>query len=284
MLVNLGVLTILSLCFGFLLTMVPDLEGKKQSEAELRYFSGFFWSLGAGIFGLYLRYIEPSLSILSIFVANAGFTAAGIFLYRGFCQRRSLQNVLTSDRFIIGYVLAYFLTIVWFTLVAPSLMIRSAVVFGGFSFWFLNCVIVANKQINDFNKGERVARWSVNVTLFSVSVLLPVMFYFVPDEDVFYSQLIFIILILETFVFGGIYISRLYDIVESHYAESVTDPLTGLYNRRFLYMQAEQQLAAAQRHDFPVSVVLCDIDHFKRINDSFGHEAGDAAIKHFSSC
>ncbi|MBA4341704.1 MAG: GGDEF domain-containing protein [Methylibium sp.] len=58
-----------------------------------------------------------------------------------------------------------------------------------------------------------------------------------------------------------------------------TDPLTGLYNRRAFFELAEQPWNRALRHQRPLSLLMLDIDHFKRINDQHGHEAGDAALQ-----
>lgn len=57
------------------------------------------------------------------------------------------------------------------------------------------------------------------------------------------------------------------------------DALTGLYNRRFLNMQLEQEFKRAKRYGNPLSVVMCDIDHFKKINDTFSHQVGDDVLK-----
>jgi two-component system, cell cycle response regulator len=63
-------------------------------------------------------------------------------------------------------------------------------------------------------------------------------------------------------------------------AESaVQDSLTGVYNRRHLEDRLAAELAAAQRHQRPVAVLLIDVDHFKRVNDRFGHLAGDEALR-----
>ena len=59
-----------------------------------------------------------------------------------------------------------------------------------------------------------------------------------------------------------------------------TDGLTGLSNRRHLTEQLEALMANAKRHDFNLCVLMIDIDHFKRLNDSFGHHAGDQALRH----
>lgn len=61
-----------------------------------------------------------------------------------------------------------------------------------------------------------------------------------------------------------------------------TDHLTGLPNRKAVEEFASKQLEAARRHDFPLWVVVADLDKFKLVNDTFGHFAGDQAIKSFA--
>ncbi len=57
------------------------------------------------------------------------------------------------------------------------------------------------------------------------------------------------------------------------------EPLTGLYNRRHFQERLTSELAACQRHQRPLSILLIDIDHFKKVNDAYGHLAGDEALK-----
>ena len=56
------------------------------------------------------------------------------------------------------------------------------------------------------------------------------------------------------------------------------DPLTGLFNRRYVLTRLAGLISGARRHGRPLSVAMIDIDHFKRVNDAHGHEAGDAAL------
>lgn len=58
-----------------------------------------------------------------------------------------------------------------------------------------------------------------------------------------------------------------------------TDMLTGLKNRRAFTEMSKQRILYCQRHDHPVSLLLLDLDHFKKINDKFGHDAGDCALQ-----
>ena len=63
---------------------------------------------------------------------------------------------------------------------------------------------------------------------------------------------------------------------------ALTDSLTGLPNRRAIDFWASRELSAAVRHDFPIWVVMADLDHFKSINDTYGHDAGDSVLKSFA--
>jgi diguanylate cyclase (GGDEF)-like protein len=60
---------------------------------------------------------------------------------------------------------------------------------------------------------------------------------------------------------------------------ALTDPLTGLPNRRYAMKRLAQAWESASRTSNPVSVIMMDIDHFKKVNDNFGHDAGDAVLK-----
>jgi diguanylate cyclase (GGDEF)-like protein len=60
--------------------------------------------------------------------------------------------------------------------------------------------------------------------------------------------------------------------------QAIRDSLTGLFNRRYLDTMLERELARAAREDYPVSVALLDVDHFKRLNDTHGHAAGDRML------
>ncbi|MBX3666287.1 MAG: diguanylate cyclase [Burkholderiales bacterium] len=61
--------------------------------------------------------------------------------------------------------------------------------------------------------------------------------------------------------------------------QALRDSLTGLYNRRYFDDVLERELALARRQHYPVSLVMIDIDHFKQLNDSHGHQAGDAVLR-----
>ena len=61
--------------------------------------------------------------------------------------------------------------------------------------------------------------------------------------------------------------------------QAIRDPLTDLFNRRYLEETLDREIARAAREKYPICVVMIDIDHFKQVNDTYGHEAGDAMLK-----
>ena len=61
--------------------------------------------------------------------------------------------------------------------------------------------------------------------------------------------------------------------------ESIRDPLTRLYNRRYMVETMERELSRAQRAGEPLSVIMLDVDHFKRFNDRHGHDVGDEVLR-----
>jgi diguanylate cyclase (GGDEF)-like protein len=63
---------------------------------------------------------------------------------------------------------------------------------------------------------------------------------------------------------------------------SITDELTGTYNRRQLMEQLPRELERCRRYAYPLSLVMCDIDHFKSVNDRYSHTAGDEVLRQFA--
>ena len=95
-------------------------------------------------------------------------------------------------------------------------------------------------------------------------------------------------LIRENFLTEEFYcrISQCMDQVE-HVASireaAIKDPLTRLFNRRYFFEMGNKMMATAARGNHPVVVAMLDVDHFKKINDRFGHQAGDRVLKKMAS-
>lgn len=85
----------------------------------------------------------------------------------------------------------------------------------------------------------------------------------------------------QTFVWYGSFsdITELKDREEKLRIQAITDELTGIYNRRHFVTSLAQMVDTAKRYAAPFSLILFDLDHFKSINDRFGHEVGDNVLK-----
>lgn len=71
---------------------------------------------------------------------------------------------------------------------------------------------------------------------------------------------------------------------EALHSQSIRDPLTGLFNRRYMEESLERELRRSTRNQRPLGVIMLDLDHFKQINDRSGHVVGDTILRELSNC
>jgi diguanylate cyclase (GGDEF)-like protein len=71
-------------------------------------------------------------------------------------------------------------------------------------------------------------------------------------------------------------------LTEQVYQLAVLDPLTGLFNRRYIEQRLEEEIARSQRQGYPLTVILFDLDAFKQVNDRYGHSVGDSVVQGFA--
>jgi len=96
------------------------------------------------------------------------------------------------------------------------------------------------------------------------------------EENALSPEIVEIIKEVSRMISIGIYQTRLYEKIE---AMATIDELTGIYNRRQLIDLGERAVAQAQRYYQPLSVIVFDVDHFKQVNDTYGHPCGDQVLK-----
>ncbi|MGK2952321.1 MAG: diguanylate cyclase [Thiobacillus sp.] len=73
--------------------------------------------------------------------------------------------------------------------------------------------------------------------------------------------------------------AEVHKLQEQFHEQAIHDPLTGLYNRRYLDETINRELTRAERYHQPIGIVMCDLDHFKLVNDTHGHLAGDEVLR-----
>lgn len=112
--------------------------------------------------------------------------------------------------------------------------------------------------------------WGVLGFLFALSIYTVYHLIRPGHYNLFWHMLIILFSLLSTYM--GIRMKRIIDF-------AYTDPLTGLHNRRYFYGILESELKKLSRSKTCLSLAIIDIDHFKKVNDHFGHLAGDKLLK-----
>ena len=203
---------------------------------------------------------------------------------RGHCQRTNSQ-ILPQN--LWPYATAIYATIFWFTVVEQHVGLRTAILptVGAISLFLSALMIMRHRD------KPRPAEWAAAITmlLFGLSQLAAayVALLLGPGgNDAYQALYVNINLLSLPAGYTGVAMFVIFmlasDLSEQMKEIAVRDQLTGLLNRRGFAEQTERAYATARRTDRPVSVIMTDIDHFKSVNDEFGHAAGDAALAHFA--
>lgn len=146
-----------------------------------------------------------------------------------------------------------------------------------YCFSCLNCI---NDNDEEIDKKTSVISLKICIVLMGVMLITLV----VSGNSYVYLLVTMISQCLVIFLlFGSTFILFLGETSNQFKKESITDYLTGLYNRRHLNERFNEIINASQRNISPITLIMIDIDHFKLINDKYGHDAGDLIIKLISS-
>ena len=122
------------------------------------------------------------------------------------------------------------------------------------------------------------------MAMLTLPTLYPLFSFIIRPDD--FSQVLVTTLVsltLQTLCVGGLAISYIYDLIDKLRHDAHTDKLTGAKNRRYFFRFAPPLLQKMQAQKKPVCLVVVDIDHFKKVNDQYGHQIGDAVLQHFAA-
>jgi diguanylate cyclase (GGDEF)-like protein len=202
-------------------------------------------------------------------------------LLLGFKHRKLAISKITkrySELFVFVHIaLVVAVNVIVFYWMFDFYLMRSAVLIS-------NCILImvfALKYIpvnsEKYTYGEKIATASVVLSMGFGIIVLGVL-YVTNDTFAYMSSLVVVQSAVALLIMGGCLTTYLSDISDMYYRESITDVMTGLYNRRYFFQQSNLIMKSAERHLFPISLIICDIDRFKMVNDSYGHSIGDKAI------
>jgi len=254
---------------------------------------------GIGWFALYFGFIALGISLtlirnhlpalITIVGANTLMFWGQVHLLKGISRFLDLDIRLKP---YAALCLALVGLYTWFTLYAPDIA-RRIILFSAFSMVPLGhgiFLIFFRTRPDQYR-----AAWNTGSTLalffpvylgriyFALKGPVPETYFSTPMADSFFQILGLCLTMLFTLSLHLMINATLVNQAEDHARAqeklAARDSLTGLLNRRKMGEHLEESYYRFQRYDRPFSVILCDIDHFKQVNDTWGHDAGDRVLK-----
>ena len=291
MLLDVRTLGILSAFMPFVLGIIMSIYWR-----ERRTYEGFGrWVLANFVFGI--GYIQISLrgilpDFFSIVLGNAATIYAEILIYEGIrlFYGRPAFSKWNSFVFVLYLVLH-----TYFTYLNPNINIRIAIIsLTLFILIWRSGLSLINSPLLELRRTTRTAG-----IVFLLTALLPLarsfhallqnqpIDLFAYPMSSWFALFGLVSILIWTFYFFLINSARLEMDLEAARVEltqlAMTDPLTGLYNRRHFFERAEIEFQRATRQEHSISFLLMDVDGFKNINDNYGHDAGDEVMLYLSS-
>lgn len=274
--------------------------------------AGFMSLVMALVLGFMRRYYPPTIQGLSYWVwtpvvwlvtvclfvsvegawlhvarlVGNGFLVGGLALFHIGCRRFFTQPP-EFQKVLAGWVLTM-LALMWFTWVSPSYSIRAAVVtlsligFQAATLWFL-------WRHGSRNFPVRMVQVTLLLHLGVLLVRLPALFSATTVDNLMTAsavQTFYLganVLIVLLLSMGAVLIAT--DRVRTELEQAAThDGLTGILNRRAVLSYGADEHERSMRYGQPFSLIMIDLDHFKAINDTHGHQHGDKVLLHFAEC
>ena len=236
--------------------------------------------------GFLLQYFTIYSDTLSRAVSNLLFLAGGVGMATGALARYDL-SVPVRPIAAVGAI--GFCAFLWFLYVEPSIPLRIYAI--NFAFGAITLMIAAElrrvpqrKLIDNLLLGLTVF-WGVSFFVRPVLVLWidgPYENYAQYHQSLYWYTLTLSSALFMLLVALNTVCALALDVMEQLRHESQTDALSGLLNRRGFEERAREDLRQAARRNIPISLIVCDLDHFKAINDTHGHAVGDLVIRSFA--
>lgn len=164
-------------------------------------------------------------------------------------------------------------------------------IFAGIIFLFLSLVPI-RKLILELQDDELKQRWKILSTLILFFIVCYILFAYNlwMIKDIAHALSIVVSLMLLCggvfcYLVGKLALRTMHDIqrLTIFQEESITDALMGIKNRRYFDQKLAEEVALSLRYKLPLSLILLDIDHFKKINDTYGHMVGDEVLRNIAS-
>ena len=238
--------------------------------------------------GFLLQFFAPFGMEASRLLSNFFFLGGGVGLAAGALGRHGRKlPALAIGAFAIGG----FASFCWFLFVEPDLNWRILSI--NFAFGAISLALVA--ELRSVKGRQNIDNVMIGIVLvWGISFFpRPVLVLWLDGPyqgyEGFHQSLYWITLTLSASLFLLLFAltaitAIVLDVMSELRHESQTDALSGLHNRRGFEEETAELLRTAARRGTPVTLVVCDLDHFKAVNDTYGHACGDSVIVAFANC
>ncbi len=237
--------------------------------------------------GFFISQLTPvSLGRANVSLTNIPYTIGCILMVWGILNRVSIQvpmRALTGIA-VLGGGLGI-VSLLFGNNIEADLYIANTtygLIFG------VAALLIAQKPNNDLI--EKVVMWVIIVNVMQLFMRPPLSFMFSPDigvsdyrESVYYIALTLVMGVGSMVLGLSLIAACIKDQFNAVHENFAHDKLSGLLTRPAFEARVEKAIAKAQRQDVPIALIIGDIDHFKQVNDIWGHQVGDDAIEAFGS-
>ena len=256
----------------------PENSNKAQSTFYFRLLLLFTIAAFAALLLQYAYFPLLAVMISNFFALMITYTLMFAIYTRYDCEISHRHILVSLIHSCILLSLIY-----WYQKIDGSNATRAILVFINACIPFILTIRKCHQQFKKHRLGDRVLYSSLlaiftifigyitcYILFFSAEKKMPLGFYFI------------VLLSFICILFFGFALSIIYSLVGKLRKELITDRLTGAKNRNYLNDISQKLFSLAKRRNSPLSLILCDIDRFKNINDSYGHLAGDKVLISFS--
>lgn len=262
------------IAFSFLY-LIPN-ENDRYRINSLRYFRAYFLMASVGYLAYVMRLWLPfniSVVLTNFFVLSSAYCVVLGLLWR---YKRNIHFYYFP---IVLHVGIYTLTQLILGILYPDEpMYRLILIYINLPAVFLFALSLFNRYKEQSTLSDKVLKLTLFITV--VNILAIPIFYLASDtKEIYLSYLMLSQNLVALVLFGAILFSSFADIIAIYKSNATKDPVTGLHNQRSFLEQADQFLHAAERHQFPMTMIVCHIDDMKNLTDKQGYFAGDAALQ-----
>lgn len=271
---------ILSSLFAYFLIKIIPKEDIINRQF-VRSFLGYFASTCLGFIALFFLFQGVNSKALGT-VSDICFLVSHYFIYLGVCTRISTPKKITTSLFIKVHFILYVIIQVILNITTDAWNDLFFILNIQAFLWIAALVSLTTfvRFYKTGNRGDTLLKVSLTISLI-YQTLIPIAHFSDKGFDLYFViSLLGHNLLLMAFM-SSVYAICLNEVITKFHKDSITDVMTGLFNRRYFLDQSNILLNRSNRHQFSISIIICDLDKFKTINDTYGHDIGDKVIVEF---